>query len=183
MEGKKAHGPAVKKPFYKKWWFWLIIVTMWWFRLNIVILVFGAIGNLAGNEAQEVPAETKESVISAEETEESDEETGGIDFVVNEVRNDVTGNWRIALIAENIDIKDIALDYYNNYFESDDEIHAIVNFTTKTTTKISSFGDLLDVTVHEYVEDEEHSAKQLFGGEVLKEYLIDKESGEITRIQ
>ena len=69
--------------------------------------------------------------------------------------SDVTGNWRVATIAENIEMQDYALDYYKEYFESDDEIHAIVNFNYKTTTKISVIGNLLDVSVYEYVDKEE----------------------------
>ncbi|MCI7638302.1 MAG: hypothetical protein MSS60_00560, partial [Clostridiales bacterium] len=43
-----------------------------------------------------------------------------ISFVVTNVPNDVTGNWRIASIAENIEMQDYALDYYKEYFKSDD---------------------------------------------------------------
>ena len=106
-----------------------------------------------------------------------------ISFVVSNVRNDVTGNWRIATIAENIEMQDYALDYYKEYFKSDDEIHAIVNFNYKTTTKISVMGNLLDVSVYEYVDKEEHDAKLLFSGMLLKEYHVNKDTGEIEEIQ
>ena len=98
-------------------------------------------------------------------------------------KNDVTGNWRIASIAENIEMQDYALDYYKEYFKSDDEIHAIVNFNYKTTTKISVMGNLLDVSVYEYVDKEEHDAKLLFSGMLLKEYHVNKDTGEIEEIQ
>ena len=117
----KATKSNVKKPIFKKWWFWVIIV--------------------------------------------------------------VTGNWRIATIAENIEMQDYALDYYKGYFKSDDEIHAIVNFNYKTTTKISVMGNLLDVAVYEYVDKEEHDAKLLFSGKLLKEYHVNKDTGEIEEIQ
>lgn len=65
-----------------------------------------------------------------------------ISFSASDVRNDVTGNWRISTIADNIDMVDYAIEYYNKYFESDDEIHAIVNFNYNTTTKISVIGNL-----------------------------------------
>lgn len=106
-----------------------------------------------------------------------------ISFVVTHVPNDVTGNWRIASIAENIEMQDYALDYYKEYFKSDDEIHAIVNFNYKTTTKISVMGNLLDVSVYEYVDKEEHDAKLLFSGMLLKEYHVNKDTGEIEEIQ
>ncbi len=106
-----------------------------------------------------------------------------ISFVVTHVPNDVTGNWRIASIAENIEMQDYALDYYKEYFKSDDEIHAIVNFNYKTTTKISVMGNLLDVSVYEYVDKEEHDAKLLFSGMLLKEYHVNKDTGEIEEIR
>ena len=99
--------------------------------------------------------------------------------MVSNVRNDVTGNWRIATIAENIEMQDYALDYYKEYFKSDDEIHAIVNFNYKTTTKISVMGNLLDVSVYEYVDKEEHDAKLLFSGKLLKEYRRTADDGDI----
>ena len=69
------------------------------------------------------------------------------------------------------------------FFKSDDEIHAIVNFNYKTTTKISVMGNLLDVSVYEYVDKEEHDAKLLFSGKLLKEYHVNKDTGEIEEIQ
>lgn len=109
-------------------------------------------------------------------------EVGGITFNVKDVRNDSTGNWRIAVISDSIDMTENALDYYNAYFGSDDEIHAIVNFTYNTTTKINVLTDSLDVTVYEYVEDEEHDANIMFTGEMLTESYVNIETGEITKI-
>lgn len=107
----------------------------------------------------------------------------GIDFYVQNVRNDATGNWRISTIAEDVEMQDIALDYYNMYFEGDEEIHGIVNFFNNTTTCISVMGNTLDVTVHEYVDKEEHDADLLFSGMLLSEYFVDMETGEIEKIQ
>lgn len=80
-------------------------------------------------------------------------------------------------------MQNYALAYYKEYFKSDDEIHAIVNFNYKTTTQISVLGDILDVSVHEYVDGEEHDAKLLFGGRLLKEYFVNKDTGEIEEIK
>ncbi len=110
-------------------------------------------------------------------------EKDGISFHISDVRNDVTGNWRIALIAENIQMRDYAVDYYNEYFKDDKEIHAIVNFNYNTTTKLSVVGDSIDVTVYEYVDKEEHDAKKLFSGKLLKEYFVNINTGEIEEIQ
>lgn len=102
----------------------------------------------------------------------------------NSVINDVTGKWRLSLIASSKDVTEYAVDYYNTLFSSDDEIHAIVNFTLKTTTCISVLYDgMLDITIHEYVDKEEHDANALFSGMLLKEYFIDIETGVIEEIQ
>lgn len=105
-----------------------------------------------------------------------------IDFTINTVNNDATGNWRIAKIADNVSMETIALDYYKNLFGSDKEIHAIVNFTNRTTTKISVLGNLLDVSVYQYVDKEEHDAKLLFSGMLLKEYHINIDNGNMEKI-
>ena len=105
-----------------------------------------------------------------------------IDFSPNDVRNDCTGNWKISTIAENIDIEKHALDYYKKYFENDNQVHAIVNFNYNTTTKISVMGNLLDVSIHEYVPKEEHDAKALFSGMLLSEYHVNTETGEVEQI-
>ena len=166
----KSTKSNVKKPIFKKWWFWVIIVV-------ILAAIFG---NSGTNDS--VKDETKDAISSTEQQDNSTTKDD-ISFVVTNVPNDVTGNWRIATIAENIEMQDYALDYYKEYFKSDDEIHAIVNFNYKTTTKISVMGNLLDVSVYEYVDKEEHDAKLLFSGMLLKEYHVNKDTGEIEEIQ
>lgn len=99
------------------------------------------------------------------------------------VRNDVTGNWRISKIASFLDPTEYAVEYYNTLFSSDKEIHAVVNFSTNTTTIISVMLDKLDITIREYVDKEEHDAKALGCGQLLKEYWIDIKTGEIEEIQ
>ncbi len=100
------------------------------------------------------------------------------------VMNDVTGKWRLSRIASSILPEDYAVDYYHTLFSSDDEIHAIVNFSLNTTTSISVLYDgMLYVHTHEYVDKEEHDAKSLFGGMLLSEYWINIETGEIETIQ
>lgn len=110
-------------------------------------------------------------------------EIDGIDFSFSDsVRNDVTGNWRISLISDSATPEEYALDYYNALFSSDDEIHAIVNFSLNTTTKLSVlYAGVLDVTVYEYVDGEEHDAKELFSGNLLDEYWIHTDTGEVEK--
>lgn len=177
MAKKKNETDTVKKAFYKKWWFWVIIIV-------VLAAIFGSGDNKDENAVQ--TASVDESIATTEASDDSvqtDSEESGIDFVVSDVRNDVTGKWRKCLIAENVEPKDYALDYYKENFKSDDEIHAIVNFNYKTTTKLSVMDNLLAVTIYEYVDKEEHDAKLLFRGMMLDEYFIDIDSGKIINIQ
>ena len=133
MGKEKKAKDTVKKPFYKKWWFWVIIV----------VVLAGTIGNGEGKDREKDAVQTanvneSSATDTSEDSNQTDSEKAGIDFVVSDVRNDVTGKWRKSLIAENIEPKDYALDYYKQYFKSDDEIHAIVNFNYNTTTKLSN---------------------------------------------
>lgn len=102
---------------------------------------------------------------------------------VSTYRNDSTGKWRIATTSDNFDIEKYALSYYLNYFDADDEIHVIVNFTRMTSTKISNLGDTLDVSIHEYTKGEEHDANKALGGMLLNEYHVNIKTGKITKIQ
>lgn len=97
------------------------------------------------------------------------------------VRNDKTGKWRMYRTSANESIVDHAVDYYKAYFSSDDELHWFINFhpQQKSTTAIRVLDDkTLSLTVHEYVDKEEHDASILGSGNVIAEYLIDIESGK-----
>lgn len=89
----------------------------------------------------------------------------------NDVRNDTTGKWRILKISENIDIEEYALSYADLHMK-DDELHFIVNFNYHTTTWLNKIDGLLFVDIREYVKKEEHDAKKLGNGMVLKSYVI-----------
>lgn len=99
------------------------------------------------------------------------------------VRNDATGDWRLTRMTADVEFTEYGLDYYRNYFESDDEVHVIVNFTKNTTTIVNYMFGMLDVTVHEYVENEEHDAKIIGNGGVLAEYYIYTDNGDIEKVQ
>ena len=99
------------------------------------------------------------------------------------VRNDVTGNWKLARTSDVFNIEEYALDYYNTYFNDDNEIHAVVNFTNNTTTNISYMFGILDVAIHEYVDKEEHDANILFSGDVIEEYYVYIDNGDIEKIR
>ena len=99
------------------------------------------------------------------------------------VRDDVTGNWRLSECASKDTVDKYALDYYRAYFEDDKEIHGIINFTLKTTTRLRVFNGTILCDTLEYVDGEEHSAKTLFSGLLLTQKEIDIETGEVTDIE
>jgi len=103
----------------------------------------------------------------------------GIEFK-GEMKDDTTGKLRLALTATKVDVIEYAVDYYKAYFESDDEIHAIVNKNSGTTTCISKSGDTLSVKVHKYVEGEEEDTLKLFSGTVMKEETIGLDGSLIS---
>lgn len=178
-------------------------------RLKTVLIVFavliilGGIGSAFDNKSSETnnessstdetvsPKESGNNESSSEtlpdtsaNTESTDDNPLGFNVAFSDTyRNDVTGNWRLAEIAEDIHIEEYALDYYNSYFESDSEIHIVINFTLNTTTRISVMGNLLDVSIMEYVDKEEHDAKLACSGMLLKEYHVNIDTGEIEEIQ
>lgn len=104
-------------------------------------------------------------------------------FRRDDVRNDVTGNWRISVIAESIQMEEYALSYYEEFFRDKDEVHFIVNFNYNTTTCIQYMSGCIFVTVHEYVDGEEHDAKLLGGGMVLAQYIVYPDNGDIEQVQ
>ena len=143
--------------------------------IALAFLVF-ALGSSDETESDTTSAPAPESTESAEEDQRQairDELKERISLTgPSKVRNDVTGNWRISMIVTSETPEDYAKEYYEACFESDDEIHAVVNFTLNTTTKITLTGDSLLIDVYEYVDGEEHDAKMLFGGMPLDSMVI-----------
>lgn len=202
----KKEKEKIKKPWYKRKLIWAIIII-------VFIMAIGSNGeststentkkNTAAADTQQQPntesadttkdEDTAQAAVSEDTSDQKEDAAAdaedqtsaidGIKFTVSDVRNDKTGNWRISLIAENIEMQNCALDYYKHYFKDDKEIHAIVNFNYNTTTKISVVGNKLDVSVFEYVKKEEHDANLLFSGQLLKEYLVDKETGAVEEVK
>lgn len=104
-------------------------------------------------------------------------------YMPSSVRNDVTGKWRLTRIATTEDILEYIKSYYITKFIDYDEIHAIVNFTLNTTTQVSKLLDnIVVVSIYDYVEKSEHDAKKLFTGNILSEYWIYLDNGDIEKI-
>lgn len=199
---KSSGGVNPSKKIWKKWWFWLIVIVFIGLLIpkdnsdeqkepeTKVETTTPKLKTTTETAQPEITETTEPETVEQEPTEKAEEPAAGknIDdigayFSVSDVRNDVTGNWRISTIAENIDIQEYALSYYKEYFKDDKEIHAIVNFNYKTTTKISVIGNTLDVSIYDYVDGEEHDAKLLFSGTLLKEYSVNMDNGSIEEIQ
>lgn len=101
------------------------------------------------------------------------------------VNDDVTGNWRMVTIYSSATPEEYAADYFKAYFETEEstEVHTIINLGLKTTTSIRRLaGNILDITVHEYVDGEETSAKTLGKGMILQEYSLNTETGETENL-
>ena len=99
------------------------------------------------------------------------------------VKNDVTENWRYSTTSEDIDIEQYALSYYEEYFENDNEIHGIVNFTRKTTARLNVSGGMIYLSLYDYVDGEEHDAKIMFSGTPLASYIIYTDNGDIEKTE
>ncbi len=112
----------------------------------------------------------------------SDKSLSGIRFAVNKVQNDVTGNWKISTINEDIDIEYYAAAYAKLYIHNKSQVHAIVNFTRNTTTSIKKDGNIIYVDIYDYVNGEEFDADLLFTGTLLQQYFVYVDNGDIEKI-
>lgn len=164
----------------------------------VFFIIIATFGEFEDPETKNTPTKitetiTKEKKIISKETVPPETEKvvksdtynfDGISFFFTDhVNNDLTGTWKISTIATNKQVTDYAVNYYKKMFSSVDEIHAIVNFSLNTTNSITYLGDnILNVKVYDYVNKEEHDAKLLFSGTLLKEYQINIKTGKIEDI-
>lgn len=134
------------------------------------------------SENQKLKESLPKYEAASSETDSSNENSNTVSIIkfVSSVPNDVTGKWRLSTVSTTCAIENYALDYYKKLFKSDDEIHAIINFTDNTTSCLSIVGGELNVTVHQYITGEENDAKILFGGSVIAQYYINLTTGEVT---
>jgi uncharacterized lipoprotein NlpE involved in copper resistance len=95
-------------------------------------------------------------------------------WLTSSVKNDTTGKWRVAECLTDQQPSEWAKQYYDGYFESDDEVHAVVNFTLNTTNAVRVEGDQIVIDVHDYVQGEEHDANLLFTGELLDTQMVKR---------
>ena len=93
------------------------------------------------------------------------------------INDDATGKWKLNRMTGATNPIDFAFDYYKNFMEPD-EIHYIINFSTKTTTIIQNISGMLYVRVLEHVDKEEVTAKTIGSGTLLQEKYFNAETGE-----
>lgn len=99
------------------------------------------------------------------------------------VHNDKTGNLRYAGFGnKDVDFSKYALSYYEKRFASDKEIHAIMNFTDQTTTRITCGNGMLFVTVFKYVKGEDYDVDLMFTGDIINDYIVYTDNGDIEEI-
>lgn len=104
-------------------------------------------------------------------------------FSRNDVRNDVTNSWKVSTIAADVSMEDYVFSYYNRYHPQENVVEAVINFTRNTSTCMVLQGDYIDVSIYDYVDGEEHDAKQMFTGTLLKEYKVYTDNGDIIEVQ
>lgn len=149
-----------------------VIVRKYLMILSLVlVLVLTACGTSQGNDG------SVEGNSSEDEVDKEFEKAFGN---ASEVRNDVTGKWRVVVTSKKFDVEEMLFDYHENFME-EGEVHFIVSFATNTTTVIRDMGGMISSEVHEYVDKEEHDAKTLGSGMILAEYIVNSE-GEIEQI-
>ena len=107
---------------------------------------------------------------------------GAADLVFcDSVPNDDSGYFKICKISASEQVVNFAVPYYRGFFEDDREVHAIINNTLKTTTRILVDGYILDVDVFKHIEGEEDDAYTLFCGDLCESYTVNKVTEEIEQ--
>lgn len=146
-------------------------------------------------ESDDSSDETTEGLSDEDETSTGEESNAfspigdslAIDFDLNdptEFPKDTTGRWYEVLFAESdVEFQYYALNYYREYFHSNDEVHVVYNFSTKKVNCITYLADSLSVRVLDYVKGEEHDASTACGGTLLAEYFVSINDGTIEKIQ
>ncbi len=127
--------------------------------------------------SEETPGKAYAAVQSADTSVLDD-----MDIKVRNVNDDVTGNARRTFVTTTKSAEEYAIAYYKEYFESDKEIHFLLNFYSNTMSIISNSGNFLDVRICEHVDGEEHSGKTIGRGQLYAEYYVNLETGEIKQL-
>lgn len=99
----------------------------------------------------------------------------------NEFPNDVTGNWRLAKFDTKDPAEGYIVDYHNDYFKNDKEVHFIYNFELNEVNVVRMFdSNYIELSIRKYIPDEEKDAKVAGSGEVIKECYVNIETKEVS---
>ena len=158
--------------------------------LAFLVLVLALGGDSSDDSTAETTttkAETTEAVPQREEAiGKSDKSIADFPekITLSSMRNDATGNWKLARIATSETIEEYTISYYDEYFEKQgsNEVHWIVNFTNHTTTSIKNLSGILFIDVFEYVDGDEHDAHAIGDGMKLTSYMVYTDNGDIERV-
>lgn len=153
----------------------------------VLLLLAGMLVPACGKKEEQaplvepIPAQEREAP-EAEDPVKAFDDAFGVSYTFDKsVRNDTTGRWRMMRFSATGDFTKYAALYYAAYFESDDEVHAVVNLQN-CTYMLTCSGGTLYIDQHAYVDKEEHDAKVLGGGELLAQYTVDLKTGEVTKL-
>lgn len=200
--------PKKKKPIWKKWWFWLIIIVIG--ALSSATVPESDKEDLASvtNDTVADPDQSDDNDADSDDTDADDADAPELGLesestkkpnkielhlaansviFYGDVVGDKTGNWRYAVCQANESQEQFAVDYYNTYFESDDEIHFVVNEDNGTLATVKMlFDGILNVVIYDYDTSEQFYDLQTIQeakGDELGSYLVTIATGEIEDLQ
>lgn len=141
-------------------------------------IVSAGCGANATSGTETTPAETTATEATTVAVDKKEEMKKAYDLSdPTPISDDTTGKWKLNRMTGATNPIDFAFDYYKNFMEPD-EIHYIINFSTKTTTIIQNVSGMLYVRVLEHVDKEEVTAKTIGSGMLLQEKYFNAETGE-----
>ena len=147
----------------------------------VVIILLGVVGSVFGNRNSNTETTVSETTTNAVDKKEEMKKEYNLSDPMP-INNDTTDKWRLNRMTGATNPIDFAFDYYKNFMQPD-EIHYIINFSTKTTTIIQNMAGMLYVRVLEHVDKEEVTAKSIGSGTVLQEKYFNIETGEPYEVE
>ncbi|MBD5143070.1 MAG: hypothetical protein HDT22_05585 [Ruminococcus sp.] len=96
----------------------------------------------------------------------------------DKVENDVTGDWKCLVVDANGSMPEYVLSAYNKYGKKA-KVFVIEDTTGKQAIKASISENVLNIEIHQYVNQEEQDAKLMLSGDLLAEYWIYTDNGDV----
>ncbi|SFR90861.1 hypothetical protein [[Clostridium] aminophilum] len=159
----------------------------------ISLSLFGCGNGKKSDDSSAVQAET--TAASTIEVETASLETGSSQMDLEALRKDLkekydigepgsiaknekTGKWKMVRVSNGTPASNYAVDYAKAYITDDSDIHFIVNFGLKTTTKIKTMFGKVEAKTTEWTKGEENDANLIGTGLELADQFFDLETGE-----